>query len=197
MKSGLGWGTCPRPKKHLGHVVVRDLYNLQADKNERELGSQNPGPRPCRETKFFHFMILLSKQTPFFDVLLTGYPLPFMRGAKTFSRISFAIRFQSYFCTANSFAFLTMRAVKTGSSMYFLTARATVSGLRSGSERKSGMPPTGVATTGSPAANASINAAPNPSTRDGRTKISEILKYIGRLLCSICPTNFTRTDTPS
>ena len=53
-----------------------------------------------------------------------------------------------------------------------------------------------MAITGIPAANASTKALPNPSMTEGRTKISETLKYIGRLLCSICPRNLTRSSTP-
>ena len=52
-------------------------------------------------------------------------------------------------------------------------------GFASGSNKKSGMPPTGVAMTGIPAAIASKNELPSPSERDGRINISEILRYFG------------------
>src|SRR3989344_3478582 len=105
----------------------------------------------------------------------------FVSGSKMRFCMFNAMRSQSYFSDASALAFLTMRAVKVGFSMYFFTARAidsgsrtlqkipvgSMSGSRSGSKRKSGMPPTGVATTGIPAANASTNALPIPSMTEG------------------------------
>jgi hypothetical protein len=61
-----------------------------------------------------------------------------------------------------------------------------------GENKTSGMPPTGVAMTGSPAAIASRNALPIPSESEGRQKTSLVHKYGGNSSGRMVPKNRTR-----